>query len=148
MYQAGATLKLDFGAYSHYGIADGNGGVIHSSKKHGKVVNVPYQEFSQGTDILVSSIKGEIISRAAITAQQYVGLPYNIFLSNSEHFARICHGLERESTQIQKAALSMKNSTVVFKKRRYFLKRTDLTMLFTKAFTSRVKVSIKNATAL
>lgn len=33
MYAAGTVLKLDFGTFHHYGIADGLGSVIHNSKK-------------------------------------------------------------------------------------------------------------------
>ena len=39
MYPPGTTLKLDYGTFYHYGIADGLGGVIHNSKKLGKVTH-------------------------------------------------------------------------------------------------------------
>lgn len=106
MYPAGTTLKLDFGTFFHYGIADGLGSVIHNSKKHFKVTCEPYAEFAEGKDIIVSDITSENPAVAVINAQRYLGMPYSLIKSNCEHFARMCHGLEIESTQIQQYLLA------------------------------------------
>ncbi|WP_086933351.1 hypothetical protein [Agarilytica rhodophyticola] len=125
MYQTGATLQLDYGTYCHYGIADGKGSVIHNSKKHGRVVRESYIHFAEGKDILISHIKGEVVSRAAIAAEKYCGLADDLFLPNSEHFARVCHGLERESIQIQIALQPQKETRVQVKTQVYFSEKLN-----------------------
>ncbi len=107
MYTAGTTLKVNLGSYFHYGIADGLGGVIHNSKLHLQVKWSSYADFAEGRiqDISVSNITSESPSQAVIKANHYIGMPYNLIYSNCEHFVRLCHGLEAESTQIQKCAL-------------------------------------------
>jgi hypothetical protein len=106
MYQPGTVLKLDFGTFHHYGIADGAGYVVHNSKKRLMVTRESYDEFADGRKILVSEITSANPSFAAIIAQRYIGMPYNLVKSNCEHFARLCHGLEKESTQIQQYLLA------------------------------------------
>ena len=105
MYPAGTVLKLDFGTFFHYGVADGLGMVIHNSKKHLKVMQESYEDFAEGKEIIGSDITSENPAQAAIKAQRYLGMPYNLIQSNCEHFARLCHGLEIESTQIQQYLL-------------------------------------------
>ena len=106
MYPAGAVLKLDFGTFFHYGVADGLGEVIHNSKKHLKVTKESYADFAEGKEIIISTITSENPAQAAINAQRYIGMPYNLIKSNCEHFARLCHGIEVESTQIQQYFLA------------------------------------------
>ncbi len=101
MHLAGETLKINYGFYNHYGIADGLGNVIHNSKKHTKVVKETVAEFADGREILPSSITSENPAQAAIIALRYLGMPYNLITENCEHFANLSHGLEKESTQIQ-----------------------------------------------
>ena len=101
MYLAGTTLKIDYGLYGHYGIADGLGCVIHNSKKHAKVVKETIEEFADGREILSSSITSENPAQAVIIASRYLEMPYNLITENCEHFARLSHGLEKESTQMQ-----------------------------------------------
>jgi len=105
MYPAGTVLKLDFGMFFHYGVADGLGEVIHNSKKRLKVTKESYADFAEGKEIIISSITSNNPTQAAINAQRYIGMPYNLIKSNCEHFARLCHGLEVESTQIQQYLL-------------------------------------------
>jgi len=106
VHPAGTTLKLDFGTFSHYGIADGAGNVIHNSKKHLKVVSESLEAFADGRDVLVSDISSLIPEQAVIRAQRYIGIPYSLIESNCEHLARLCHGLEVESTQLQQYFLA------------------------------------------
>jgi hypothetical protein len=106
MHPAGTVLKLDFGTYFHYGIADGLGKVIHNSKKHLKVIEESYEAFAEGKKIIVSGITSTNPAKAVITAKRYLGMPYNLIRSNCEHFARLAHGLEVESTQLQQYLLA------------------------------------------
>jgi lecithin:retinol acyltransferase len=115
MYPMGTVLKLDFGTFFHYGVADGLGSVIHNSKKHLKVTQESYEAFSEGKEIIVSDITSDSPPNAAIKAQRYIGMPYNLMHSNCEHFARLCHGLEEESTQIQQYFLAALGAGAVLK---------------------------------
>jgi len=101
MYSAGTTLRLNLGTFFHYGIADGVGGVIHNSKKWGKVTHESEIGFADGRQIEVGEISSAVPEKAIQIAKRYLGLPYNLIDSNCEHFVRLCHGLEIESTQIQ-----------------------------------------------
>ncbi len=105
MYIAGTTLRIDYGTYNHYGIADGIVSVIHNSKKYKKVVKETVEEFAENKEIFESNITSSNPEKAVITASRYLGMPYNLFISNCEHFARLAHGLEKESTQIQQYLL-------------------------------------------
>lgn len=105
MYEAGTVLKIDCGAFFHYGIANGQGMVVHNSKKRMMVALDSYEEFSDGKKIIVSDIMGIDALRAVKLANKYIGLSYSLFQENCEHFVRMCHGLEKESTQIQRAVL-------------------------------------------
>lgn len=107
MYSAGTTLTVDFGVYTHYGIADGNGYVIHNSKLHGVVVKEPLSKFADGKEVSISGIKGEIPTAAVAAAMKYIGMPYNLFSSNCEHFVRLCHRLDIESPQLLKYFLAV-----------------------------------------
>jgi hypothetical protein len=115
MYTAGTVLKLDFGTFFHYGIADGLGEVIHNSKKHLMVTQETYEEFADGKSIIVSDMTGGNPDQAAINAKRYLGMPYNLIRSNCEHFARMAHGLEIESTQIQQYLLVALGAGVALK---------------------------------
>ena len=122
MYSAGTVLKLDFGTYFHYGIADGLGKVIHNSKKHLKVTKESYKEFAEGKEILISDINSENPAQAAINANHYLGMPYHLIKSNCEHFARLVHGLEVKSTQVQQhllvalgAGIALKSDNTIIK---------------------------------
>ncbi|NKC16211.1 MAG: hypothetical protein GKR94_29605 [Gammaproteobacteria bacterium] len=101
MYPAGTTLKLNLGTFLHYGIADGSGNVIHNSKKRLMVIKEPEASFAEGKAIQVSSITSENPESAVAKAERYLGMPYDLIENNCEHFARLAHGLEVESTQIQ-----------------------------------------------
>lgn len=124
MHLAGTTLKINYGLYNHYGIADGLGNVIHNSKKHLKVVKETVDEFSEGKEMLVSNITNDNPERAVTTALRYLGLPYNLINSNCEHFVRLAHGLQKESTQIQQYLIFALGAGVALKS-----KNTDIQLL-------------------
>ena len=78
MYSAGTVLKLDYGIFYHYGIADSLGYVIHNSKKHQKAVRESYDIFADGKEIFVSKITSDNLIQAVVNAQRYLGIPYNV----------------------------------------------------------------------
>lgn len=101
----GTTLKICCGLYDHYGIANGKGGVIHNSKRRGKVVEETIEEFSDGHVVKISDIKGSCLIETFERAKRYIGLKYELFVENCEHFVRMANGLIKESKQIQKYLL-------------------------------------------
>lgn len=146
MYPAGTVLKLDFGTYFHYGVADGLGKVIHNSKKHLKVTEESYEDFAEDKEILVSDITSETPAQAAITAKRYLGMPYHLIKSNCEHFARLAHGLEVESTQIQQYLLAALGAGVALKSDNSILKATGGAVVLASLLTPTEESPFKNAT--
>lgn len=146
MYPAGTVLKLDFGTYFHYGVADGLGNVIHNSKKRLKVTEEPYENFAEGKEIIVSDITSENPAQAAINAKRYLGMPYNLIKSNCEHFARLAHGLEVESTQIQQYLLAALGAGVALKSDNTIIKTAGSAVLLASLLTPTEKSPFKNAT--
>ena len=111
MYSSGACLKVSYGFFEHYGLADGRGHVIHNSKKYGKVVRVSEAVFADGRQILVSDLYGQDSLTVGSRALSCLGLPYDLFNANCEHFVRHCLGLDVESPQVQKYLLMLGCST-------------------------------------
>jgi|GEM_PF-2575883 len=101
-FPAGVTLQVQYIGFIHYGISNGYGGVIHNSKDKREVVEESLREFSDGREIQISDIRGACLITALDRAERYIGVPYNLFRENCEHFVRLAHSLEKESTQIQK----------------------------------------------
>ncbi|EPI8560807.1 lecithin retinol acyltransferase family protein [Vibrio fluvialis] len=106
MYQLGQVLKIQYTGFNHYGIFVGNDMVIHNSKKFHRVEEIDLKSFADNKTIQVSSIKPENPYLAVQTARKYLGLPYNLFSENCEHFVRTACGLVKESTQVQKYLIS------------------------------------------
>ena len=145
MYAAGTVLKLDFGTFFHYGIADGLGYVIHNSKRRLQVTRETYDEFADGREIQVSDITSQNPHHAVILAQRYIGMPYNLIKSNCEHFARLCHGLEKESTQIQQYLLAALGAGVALKSDNSVLQAVGGTIALTSLLTPTEESPFKNA---
>jgi hypothetical protein len=146
MYLAGTTLKLNFGMFFHYGIADGFGNVIHNSKKHFKVTCEPYADFAESKEVIVSEITSENPIRAVTNAQRYLGMPYNLIKANCEHFARMCHGLEIESTQIQQYLLVALGAGAALKGDNTIIKAAGGAVALASLLTPTEKSPFKNAT--
>lgn len=106
MFQLGDVLAIQYTGFKHYGICIGNDTVIHNSKKYSKVEEISLTNFRDGRDILTSSIKAANPLLAVQFAKRYLGLPYNLFAENCEHFVRLVCGLEKESIQVQKYLIS------------------------------------------
>jgi hypothetical protein len=145
MYPAGTVLKLDFGTFSHYGIADGLGEVIHNSKKYFKVTQESYESFADGKEIIVSDITSENPSQAAINAKRYLGMQYNLIKSNCEHFARLCHGLEVESTQIQQYLLAALGAGAALKSSKSIIQAAGSAVAIASLLTPTEQSPFKNA---
>lgn len=103
---SGTPLKVWLGAYWHEGLADGMY-VIHNSKAHGKVVRSTYAEFSAGNKIFVCEELQVVDMAVAIQrARSALGVAYDLWVRNCQHFVRWAHGLEQESPQIQQALMA------------------------------------------
>ncbi len=101
----GTTVKIWCATYWHFGLVDQTGmRVIHNSKKHGKVVRESLAAFAGDADVHVCQ---EVFSRnvfAAIQrAENAIGMAYDLWKANCEHFVRWAHGLEPASPQLQRA---------------------------------------------
>ena len=106
IYAAGTTLFTLCGAYYHYGIADGNGGVIHARKKEGVVHDTSLKNFGNGGIVKIDSdITSDDLCAAHKRALEYIGKPYDLFSDNCEHFVRCAHGLKKESIQLQRGMI-------------------------------------------
>lgn len=145
MHEAGSVLKIDRGIFFHYGIADGMGMVIHNSKKRMMVTHDNYEEFSGGKEIIVSEIVGVNAFMAVENARKYIGLSYNLFQENCEHFVRTCHGLEKESTQIQKAVIVAAGLAVGVKVKNPVIKTIGIAGALGAFFTPQEKNPLKLA---
>ena len=145
MYPAGTVLKLDFGTFFHYGIADGFGKVTHNSKKHLKVTHESYNDFAEGKKIIVSDITSKNPEQAAINAHRYVGMPYGLIKSNCEHFVRLCHGLEIESTQIQQYFLAALGAGAALKSDNTIIKAAGSAVAIASLLTPTEESPFKNA---
>jgi hypothetical protein len=145
MYPEGTVLKLDFGSYFHYGLADGAGKVIHNSKARLKVTSETYDEFSEGKKIIVSEITSDNPSRAVIIAKRYLGMPYNLLSSNCEQFVRLCHGLEIESTQLQQYLLAAFGAGMALKSDNTYIKAAGGAVTLASYLTPTEESPFKNA---
>lgn len=145
MYQKGTTLLVDYGTFSHYGISDGNGGVIHNSKKRMMVMHESEIEFSDGKEICVSNIKSNNPQYALKKAISYIGMPYNLVKSNCEHFVRLCHGLNVESTQIQKYLLATAFASIAIYNKNPIIKYASASASFSVLCTPKEEDPLKYA---
>ena len=145
MYAKGTTLLLDFGIFNHYGIADGCGGVIHNSKKYFMVTHESEADFAEGKDIIVSDITSNNSTYAFNKAKRYIGMSYDLLQSNCEHFVRLCHGLEVESTQIQKYLLASAAAGVAIKSNNSIIKMASVAASLAALFTPKEESPFKNA---
>lgn len=99
---AGTVLKIRCSTYWHYGISDGQGYVVHNSKKWRQVARETEAEFAEGHAIVESNIQGDDPDMAVAYALCQLGRPYDLFSQNCEQFVREAHGLPIECTQFQR----------------------------------------------
>lgn len=106
MYNPGDILSIQYGGFKHYGIFIGDDTVIHNSKQSKKVEQISIDGFADNKTINISDlIKADNSIEAIEKATSYLGMSYNLFSENCEHFVRTACGLIKESTQIQKYAI-------------------------------------------
>ncbi|WP_461536593.1 lecithin retinol acyltransferase family protein [Spongorhabdus nitratireducens] len=127
-YPAGTVLKIDCIAFWHFGLADGDGGVIHNSRKRGKVTRETLEDFADGRDIIVSDIMGDDPDNAVRQAKKLLGTRYRVMSENCEHFVRHVHGLNKESRQIQQYVLAAVGAGTALLTKNKILKTAALTM--------------------
>lgn len=145
MYPAGTVLKLNFGTFFHYGLADGAGSVIHNSKARKQVTVESYEDFSEGKEIIISDITSGDPSRAVLLAKRYIGMPYNLLSANCEQFVRLCHGLEVESTQVQQYLLAALGAGMALKSDNIYVKSAGGAVALASYLTPTEESPFKNA---
>ncbi len=95
--QGSSIVKVGFGLYDHFGIYDGNGYVVHNSKKRGMVVREPAILFSEGKQIRKVSDVSHVVTQEALSL---LGMPYNLLFSNCEQFVTRCSTGKSYSLQV------------------------------------------------
>lgn len=109
--QPGTPLKVSYG-YWHELIADGQY-VIHNSKQHGKVVRQPFHEVAKDNTIYVcDEVQVTDYEAAVRKARLAIGLAYDLWSQNCQHFVRWAHGLVPESPQVQQAIMITAGATI------------------------------------
>ena len=146
MYSIGTTLRVKFGLYFHYGISDGNGNVIHNSKKNKKVILESIDRFREGKKIEKSEINSNDLHGAFLIAKGYIGFPYKLFTKNCEHFVRLVHGLDPQSPQLQKFILMTVGAGIFALSKSSVGKFAGSAITLGALVTSKEKSPIKNAT--
>lgn len=101
--------------YPHEGIPFPDGSVVHASKRHGQVVRTSFAEFGEGA--VVQVLWDLAVSDAGVVwqrARDSLGVGYDLWEANCQHFVRYCQGLEIESPAIQKLVIgSVATATAV-----------------------------------
>ncbi len=105
-YKKGSTLAVKReGIYNHFGIATGDGYVIHNSKGKG-VIKSPELIFSKGGKVKEwGKITSENMQLAYEKAEASIGKTYDLFSSNCEHFVNYAHSKKEESLQLQRGVI-------------------------------------------
>lgn len=95
--------------YTHHGIGDGRGGVIHYSglangRKSGPVLRTPISEFAQGRPVRVRTYRDRRYppDEAVRRAEERVGEDrYSVVWNNCEHFSEWCITGRSRSRQVR-----------------------------------------------
>ncbi len=148
MYQSGDVLKIDCSGFSHYGIYVGDDTVIHNSKALRKVEETPLKEFSKGKTISLSSITSTNRDVTVYNARKYLGLQYELFSDNCEHFVRMSCGLIKESTQVQKYLISALGVGVLLKSENNVVKAAGGAAAVASLLTPEESSPVKSAVVL
>lgn len=105
---AGTVVAVRIGPYVHVGIVSERGTVISASKRQKCVVEEALEEFSEGREVRIRDCAGNLPPEQVIArARMKLGQPYDLFGSNCEHFVAYCHGLPKQSPQLQTALLAV-----------------------------------------
>ncbi|MGI1672028.1 MAG: lecithin retinol acyltransferase family protein [Neptuniibacter sp.] len=148
MYALGDVLSIQYTGFKHYGIYSGNGLVIHNSKKSKRVEEISIEEFSDSRSVQLSSIRSDNPNIAVQTAKKYLGLPYNLFSENCEHFVRTTCGLVKESTQVQKYMITALGTGALLKSDNAIVKAAAGGAAIGALLTPSEESPVKNAAVL
>lgn len=118
MPTVGDHLKVVRVGYSHHGIYEGDGKVIHysgepGSKQSAAVMQSPLEEFANGGTVEVvlyaeSFPPNEVVTRARSRLGE---ARYHLLTNNCEHFARWCKTGDHASEQVHSATSSAGGAT-------------------------------------
>lgn len=102
IYPAGTLLAVRVrGLFDHVGLATGYGTVIHSSARHGRVMETDMADFTGGRAVrtvpYATPLSG---SEVVVRARGRMGQAYNPLVRNCEHFATWCLSGEARSAQL------------------------------------------------
>lgn len=107
-FPVGAIVYVPFlGVLKHVGVIsdktiNGEPTVISASQKTSMVKEETFEDFSEGKPVELTGISGSLTGMEVVRrARSKVGVKYQLFSLNCEHFARWCHGLKVESKQLQ-----------------------------------------------
>lgn len=95
-----------YGFFKHKGIVsdrlyDGQPMIISCSGRTGEVREETQEQFSQGNAIFAEGYLGNLpVHQVLYRARQCIGMKYNLFSWNCEHFVRYAYGLEPSSPQL------------------------------------------------
>ncbi len=118
-FSAGSHIKVKRwkGFYTHHGIADGNGNVIHfrwnPDKRAGVITIDKFNIFSRGSaiEVVPSEAPSKLILDNANSKLGETG--YNLVTNNCEHFTEWCTNGNKKSYQARKA-IGIFSSIAVF----------------------------------
>jgi hypothetical protein len=148
MYNLGDVLSIQYAGFKHYGIYIGNNTLIHNSKKFFKVEEISLDDFKDGKEPNLSSIKSSNPELSIQQAKKYLGIPYGLFSENCEHFVRVVCGLEKESTQVQKYLITALGTGVLLKSDNTIVQAAGGAAAIGALLTSSEKSPVKNSAVL
>lgn len=102
IYPAGTLLAVRVrGIIDHVGLATGYGTVIHSSMRHGRVLETDMDTFSGGRPIRIMPYRSPLSGTEVIVrARGKIGQRYNPLTRNCQHFVTWCVSGEARSKQL------------------------------------------------
>jgi len=118
-FSAGSHIKVKRwnGFYTHHGIADGKGNVIHfrwnPDKRAGVITIDEFNIFSKGSviEVVPTEAPSELVLKNANSRLGETG--YNLVTNNCEHFTEWCTNGNKKSYQARKA-IGVFSSIVIF----------------------------------
>jgi hypothetical protein len=134
LIQIGDILKVQYLGFTHYGIYAGFNSMIHNSRKGGQVEEIDFQEFADGREVAISSIKSDDPYFSVFLARQYIGQKYNLLSENCEHFVRKISG-KKESVQVQKYVIACLGALALLKSNNKAIKILGATVMATALLT-------------
>jgi hypothetical protein len=113
----GDILVIDYGIYSHVGVADGFGFVYENSQDKGGRGKVSLEEFSKGKEIKNVGMLGNLSANEIIlNAENLIkdNKSYKLLSNNCEHFIREVCNVDVKSPQIRAKFVSASFFTLAY----------------------------------